>query len=168
MHLLPRVRGWGAEEPLPELRRRARGASAKAGRKARQAPGIDRARLQAGRLRGLTGEDRRELCSPANMNVLLLSILCGAGFGILAVALMLPMSFPDKRTALIAAFSSRFAIGFLIPLVVMPIPAFAKGALVGLLISLPDAIVTRAYAPVLIVGTVGGAIIGWLAGYAGA
>jgi hypothetical protein len=100
------------------------------------------------------------------MTPLILAIVCGVGFGILAVLLMLPMSFPDKRTALIAAFTSRFAIGFLIPLVVMPIPAPAKGALVGLLVSLPDAIVTKAYAPVLIVGTVGGAVIGWLAGSA--
>jgi hypothetical protein len=100
------------------------------------------------------------------MTPLILAIVCGVGFGILAVLLMLPMSFPDKRTALIAAFTSRFAIGFLIPLVVMPIPAPAKGAVVGLLVSLPDAIVTKAYAPVLIVGTVGGAVIGWLAGSA--
>jgi hypothetical protein len=84
------------------------------------------------------------------------------GFGAVAVAIMLPMTFPDKRTALLAAFASRFAIGFLIPLLVMPIPGIAKGALVGFLISLPDAIVTKAYAPILILGTIGGAIIGWL------
>jgi hypothetical protein len=100
------------------------------------------------------------------MNPILLSILCGLAFGALAVVLMLPMPFPDKRTALLGAFASRFAIGFLIPLVMLPIPGFAKGALVGLLVSLPDAIVTKAYAPILIVGTLGGAIIGWLAGYA--
>ena len=45
------------------------------------------------------------------MNPLLLSLICGIGFGALAVALMLPMSFPDKPTALMAAFASRFAIG---------------------------------------------------------
>ena len=97
---------------------------------------------------------------------MVLSIACGVGFGVVAVLLMLPMSFPNKRTALMAAFASRFAIGFLIPLVVLPIPGVAKGALVGLLISLPDAIVTRAYAPILIVGAVGGALIGWLVGNA--
>src|SRR5580765_3192974 len=97
------------------------------------------------------------------MSPVILAIGCGVGFGVVAVLLMLPMSFPNKRTALIAAFASRFAIGFLIPLVVMPIPGIAKGALVGLLISLPDAIVTKAYAPILIVGAVGGALIGWLA-----
>jgi hypothetical protein len=97
---------------------------------------------------------------------MVLAIACGVGFGVVAVLLMLPMSFPNKRTALIAAFASRFAIGFLIPLLVMPIPGIAKGALVGLLISLPDAIVTKAYAPILIVGAVGGALIGWLVGNA--
>ena len=75
---------------------------------------------------------------------------------------MLPMSFPDKRTALLTAFASRFAIGFLIPLVGLPLPAAAAGALVGFLISLPDAILTKAYAPILIIGAAGGALIGWL------
>jgi predicted neutral ceramidase superfamily lipid hydrolase len=100
------------------------------------------------------------------MSPIVLAIACGVGFGVVAVLLMLPMSFPNKRTALIAAFASRFAIGFLIPLVVMPMPGIAKGALVGLLISLPDAIVTKAYAPILIVGAAGGALIGWLVGNA--
>ena len=72
------------------------------------------------------------------------------------------MTFPNKRTALIAAFASRFAIGFLIPLVTLPVAGLVKGALVGLLISLPDAIVTKAYAPILAVGVIGGAIIGAL------
>jgi hypothetical protein len=97
------------------------------------------------------------------MNPVVLSLICGIGFGVLAVALMLPMPFPNKRTALIAAFASRFAIGFLIPLVALPVPGFVKGALVGLLISLPDAIVTKAYVPILAVGVVGGAIIGVIA-----
>ena len=96
------------------------------------------------------------------MNLIVLSLICGAGFGALAVALMIPMAFPNKRTALIAAFASRFAIGFLIPLVALPVPGFVKGALVGLLISVPDAIVTKAYAPILAVGVLGGAIIGFL------
>jgi hypothetical protein len=91
-----------------------------------------------------------------------LAIICGVGFGALAMVLMLPMSFPNKRTALLAAFASRFAIGFLIPLVALPVPGLVKGALVGLLISLPDAIVTKAYGPILVVGIVGGAAIGYL------
>jgi hypothetical protein len=100
------------------------------------------------------------------MSAVVLALLCGLGFGVVAVLLMLPMSFPNKRTALVAAFASRFAIGFLIPLVVLPIPGIAKGALVGLLISLPDALMTKAYLPILIVGAIGGGVIGWLAGNA--
>ena len=96
------------------------------------------------------------------MNPIVLSLICGVGFGALAVTLMLPMTFPNKRMALIAAFASRFAIGFLIPLVTLPVAGLVKGALVGLLISLPDAIVTKAYAPILAVGVIGGAIIGFL------
>ena len=99
---------------------------------------------------------------------IILATLCGLGFGILAVVLMLPMSFPDKRRALLAAFSSRFAIGFLTPLVSLPLHGAVIGAIVGFLISLPDAIVTKAYAPIVGIGTVGGALIGWLAAYAAA
>jgi hypothetical protein len=40
-----------------------------------------------------------------------LGIRCGILVGALDVLLMLPMSFPDKRAALLGAFSSRFLIG---------------------------------------------------------
>ena len=96
------------------------------------------------------------------MHPLITAVICGVAFGALAVALMLSMSFPNKRTALAAAFASRFAIGFIIPLVALPVAGFIKGALIGVLISLPDAIVTKAYAPILIIGAVGGAVIGFI------
>jgi hypothetical protein len=54
------------------------------------------------------------------------------------------MKFPDKLAALAAAFSSRFAIGFLAVNVVLPIHPALTGALVGLLISVPDAISPKA------------------------
>ena len=97
------------------------------------------------------------------MNPILMGLIAGVVFGCVDVALMLPMDFPDKKTALIAAFCSRFAIGFLIPLIRMPIPRVAVGVLVGLLISLPDAIITKSYLPILASGLIGGAIIGWTA-----
>jgi len=97
------------------------------------------------------------------MNPILVGLIAGVVFGCVDVALMLPMDFPDKKTALIAAFCSRFAIGFLIPLIRMPIPPVAVGVLVGLLISLPDAIITKSYVPILASGLIGGAIIGWTA-----
>ena len=98
------------------------------------------------------------------MNPVVFGIVAGLVFGAADVALMLPMEFPDKKTALLGAFASRFAIGFLIPLVKMPLPAWVIGGIVGLLVSIPDAIITKAYAPILGTGLVGGLIIGWAAG----
>ena len=95
---------------------------------------------------------------------MLLGLMAGLVFGALDVALMLPMDFPDKKTALAGAFLSRFAIGFLIPLVKLPMPPWAIGAIVGLLVSLPDAVITKAYVPILATGVVGGMIVGWAAG----
>ena len=96
------------------------------------------------------------------MSAIAFAVVAGLAFGALSVGLMLPMDFPDRATALLAAFMDRFAIGFLVPLVSLPGPGLLRGALVGLLISIPSAIVTKTYLPVLVVGTVGGAIIGWL------
>jgi hypothetical protein len=98
------------------------------------------------------------------MNPIVFGIIAGLVFGALDVALMLPMEFPDKTTALIGAFLSRFAIGFLIPLVKMPLPSWAIGAIVGLLVSLPDAVITKAFVPIIATGVIGGAIIGWAVG----
>ncbi len=98
------------------------------------------------------------------MNPVIFGLIAGLAFGAVDVALMLPMEFPDKKTALLAAFFSRFAIGFLIPLVKMPIPSWAAGAIVGVLISIPDAIITGAYVPILASGLIGGLLIGWASG----
>ncbi len=98
------------------------------------------------------------------MAPLTFGILAGLLFGSLNAASMIPMQFPDKSAALMGAFVSRFAIGFLIPFVRMPIPPFAIGALVGLLVSLPDALITKAYVPILVSGAIGGLLIGWASG----
>ena len=98
------------------------------------------------------------------MNPILFGIIAGLLFGAVDVALMLPMDFPDKKTALTGAFLSRFAIGFLIPLVELPLPPWLVGGIVGLLISLPDAAITKAYVPIIATGIAGGMIIGWAAG----
>jgi len=90
-----------------------------------------------------------------------LGILLGLTVGIIDVLIMLPMPFPDKRAALLGAFLSRFAIGFLAANVTLPMSAIASGALVGLLVSLPDAVITKAYAPIIITGIVFGALAGW-------
>ena len=95
------------------------------------------------------------------MSRLAAGLICGLIFGAVDVALMLPMSFPDKRTALLAAFLSRFGIGLVIPLVNLPTwPGWLVGVTFGVLLSLPDAIVTKAYVPILIGGAIGGLVIG--------
>jgi hypothetical protein len=91
----------------------------------------------------------------------LLGLICGVVFGALDVALMLPMSFPNKTIALLGAFTSRFAIGFVIGCVQLPSwPGWAVGFLFGLLISLPDAIIIQKFVPILVLGGIGGLIIG--------
>jgi hypothetical protein len=90
--------------------------------------------------------------------------LAGIIYGTVTVATMLPLAFPDKRAALVGAFLNRFAIGLLIPLLVAPGPRWAIGLGLGILLSLPDGIITKAFAPIVGMGALGGLIIGWLAG----
>jgi len=94
------------------------------------------------------------------VNRILLGLACGVAFGVLDVLLMIPMTFPDKPVAMTGAFLDRFAIGFLICVVDLPIPGWLTGLLVALLVSLPSAVVTKAYAPILGLGAVGGIIVG--------
>jgi hypothetical protein len=95
------------------------------------------------------------------MSRVAVGLIAGLIFGAVDVALMLAMSFPDKRTALVAAFLSRFGIGLVIPIVNLPTwPGWLVGVTFGVLLSLPDAVVTKAYAPILISGAIGGLIIG--------
>ena len=78
---------------------------------------------------------------------------------------MLPLSFPDKRTALLAAFTSRFSLGFFAAVINLRMSPIAAGVLVGLLTSVPDTIITKAYAPILATGLmIFGAIDGWIVG----
>jgi hypothetical protein len=70
------------------------------------------------------------------MSNAMLGVMAGVVFGAVAVATMLPLSFPDKRTALLGAFTDRFAIGLVIGCVQLPWPGWAVGLLFGLLLSL--------------------------------
>lgn len=95
------------------------------------------------------------------MSNIIRGLISGAIFGTISVAMMLPMSFPDKRIALLAAFLNRFAIGLVIGCVVIPgWSGWAIGLLFGLLLSLPAALITKAYVPILAIGAIGGVIIG--------
>jgi hypothetical protein len=95
------------------------------------------------------------------MSNLISGLISGVVFGAVSVAMMLPMPFPDKKAALLAAFIDRFAIGLVIGCVELPgWPGWAVGLLFGVLLSLPAAIITKAFAPILIIGAIGGVIIG--------
>jgi hypothetical protein len=92
-----------------------------------------------------------------------LGILCGLIFGGLDTAMMIPLSFPDKRAAMLGAFIARFGLGFVICNIRLPWPGWAVGLLLGILLSLPDAIITKATIPILATGAIGGLIIGLVA-----
>jgi hypothetical protein len=102
---------------------------------------------------------------------LALGLIAGVVYGALSAASMLPLQFPDKRAALIGAFLNRLSIGIVLGAVIgapqidaLRLPPWAIGLAVGLLLSAADAVITKAYAPILILGAVGGALIGWLVG----
>ena len=86
--------------------------------------------------------------------------ICGLVYGALSAASMIPLSFSDKRAALLGAFLNRFAIGFVIGAARLPLPGWASGLVFGILLSLADAVITKAYAPILGLGAVGGLVIG--------
>jgi hypothetical protein len=98
------------------------------------------------------------------MSRIQLGIFCGLIFGGVDTAMMIPLSFPDKRAAMLGAFIARFALGFVICNIRLPWPGWAVGLLLGILLSLPDAIITKAIGPILASGAIGGLIIGRIAG----
>ena len=63
---------------------------------------------------------------------------------------------------MLGAFINRFSIGCMIGAVAIPWPGWLSGLVVGILLSLADAIITKAYAPILILGGIGGTAIGWI------
>ena len=96
------------------------------------------------------------------MSRIALGAICGLVFGAIDVAIMLPMTFPDKRAAITAAFIARFGIGFAIGAARLPWPGWCVGLLFGLLLSIPDAIITKSYGPIVGMGAIGGTVIGVL------
>ena len=105
------------------------------------------------------------------MSRLTVGLLCGLVYGAVSAASMLPLQFPDKRAALLGAFLNRLTIGVVIGAVIgapqvdaLRLPPWALGLAVGVLLSAADAVITKAFAPILVFGAVGGAVIGWLIG----
>lgn len=108
------------------------------------------------------------------MSRLTLGLIAGLVYGAVSAASMLPLEFPDKRAALLGAFLNRLAIGVAIGAAVgspqveaLRLPPWAVGLALGVLVSAADAVITKAYAPILLLGAVGGVVIGWLVGRAG-
>ncbi len=97
------------------------------------------------------------------MSRIYLGVICGLVFGGLDAAMMIPLSFPDKRAALLGAFIARFGLGFVICNIKLPWPGWIVGLLLGILLSLPDAIITKAMVPILVSGAIGGLILGAIA-----
>lgn len=97
------------------------------------------------------------------MSAITLGLVCGAVFGAMSAGSMVPLEMERKRAAIIAAFINRFAIGLVIPTVDLSLPLALQGLLVGVLFSLPEAIITKAYAPIMVFGAVGGLAVGFIA-----
>ena len=98
------------------------------------------------------------------MPKIFLGIVCGIVFGVVSIATMVPLKMPDKRAAMAGAFVNRFGVGFVIGATNLPLPTWLSGLLFGLLLSLPDAIITKAWLPILTLGAIGGSVIGIVIG----
>jgi hypothetical protein len=90
----------------------------------------------------------------------LMGVIAGLIFGALTAGLMARMTFADKTAALSAAFVERFAIGFVIGCAQLAWPGWLVGLCFGLLLSIPSAIITKGYVPILVMGSIGGVVIG--------
>jgi hypothetical protein len=93
------------------------------------------------------------------MNRMLLGVILGVVFGVADVLLTLRHG-DQPATALLQAFTSRFALGFLGANVTLPFHPIVSGVLVGILVSLPDAFGLKAYAGIIGSGILFGALVG--------
>ena len=99
------------------------------------------------------------------MDKITLGIICGVAFGVIDILIMIPLKYESKRKkveAISAAFLERFMIGFLIPNIDLGISPIITGAILGIALSVPSAIITRVYGPIVGIGLVGGVIIGYV------
>ena len=98
------------------------------------------------------------------MSKILLGIICGIVFGGISVATMIPLKLEDKKTAMASAFVNRFSIGFVIGATNLDLADWLSGLLFGALLSLPDAIITKAWIPIMTLGVIGSVVIGLVIG----
>lgn len=97
--------------------------------------------------------------------MLAFSLIAGLAFGAVSAGSMIKLEAPSarqKREAMAAAFLERFFTGFAIGPVARGLGAngLLVGALLGIGFSVPTALVTRAYLPIVAMGTVGGLAVG--------
>lgn len=92
----------------------------------------------------------------------LLGVLLGIFFGVVDMTMTIWGKHPDMTAEMLAqAFFSRFALGFLGANVSLGVNPILSGALVGFLVSLPDAFGLKSYAGIIGSGLVFGALTGW-------
>jgi len=93
------------------------------------------------------------------------SLIAGLVFGTISAGSMIKIEAPSprqKREAMVAAFVDRFLIGFVIGPVAKGLGAngLLIGALLGFGLSIPSALIARAYVPIMAIGTIGGLAVG--------
>lgn len=87
-------------------------------------------------------------------------IFFGSVFALIDALLMIPIPIPDKTIAILSASINRFAIGYFIATTSFPKRSWLRGTLIGVLLSTPDAIITKTYLPIVGIGAMGGLGIG--------
>jgi len=95
------------------------------------------------------------------MSRILLGIICGSSFGLISAGSMIPLKMEEKKRAMLSAFLHRFGVGFVICNISIPWSGWIIGLVLGILLSLPDAIITKAYIPIIVLGAIGGTVIGY-------
>jgi hypothetical protein len=93
------------------------------------------------------------------------SLIAGLVFGTVSAGSMIKIEAPSprqKREAMVAAFIERFLTGFVIGPVAKGLGAngLLIGALLGVGLSIPSALISRAYIPIMAIGTIGGLAVG--------
>lgn len=94
------------------------------------------------------------------MTNMLKGVIAGTIFGIVSLIPMFFIKIDDKPKAMTASFINRFTTGFVIFNMNLGIAGWLSGGLVGLVMSLPPAIISGKYPPIIIPGIAGGIICG--------
>jgi hypothetical protein len=96
------------------------------------------------------------------MDTLTIALVAGLAFAVIDLLFMLPVKFKSqslKREAMMIVFIQRFATGFVIPYISLPVNHALTGALTAFVLSLPLAIYLKRNIPLM--GAVIGFIVGW-------